>query len=114
MNISASGSGALARRDAVLPGVLHGRIAVLLAHQLAVFGRRGHPVSLYVPARAGPAHEAHQARALVVGAARLERWHEAGGAELLQPPRVDVEVLERPLHLLAGHRLAFTEALLRD
>ena len=48
----------------------------------------------------------------MVGAARLERRHEADRAELLQARLVEVEMLERPLHLLAGHRPALAEMLL--
>src|SRR5439155_265010 len=60
-------------------------------------------------------HAAAEARAaaLVIHAGNLDRLHEADCAELLQALVVDVEVLQSPAHLLAGHRLALAEALLR-
>ena len=60
-----------------------------------------------------PLQELDRAAALVVQARHLERLHQAGRAELLQALVVDVQVLEAPAHLLAGHRLALAEALLR-
>ena len=52
-----------------------------------------------------PLLELDRAAALVVGAGHLERLHEAGGAELLQPRLGDVEVLDAPADLLGRQRL---------
>src|SRR5689334_19495833 len=104
-------SGAVARRDALLLGVLRRVLLHLRAHELAV---GLHPVADHLPLGAVPLLELHQPGAFVVEAGDLERRHEAGGAELLQTLRVDVQVLDAPAHLLAGARLALPELLPRE
>src|SRR5215471_19524578 len=73
----------------------------------------GDPVADRVPFAAVPLQELHRAAALVVEARDPERLHQSGRTELLQALVVDVQVLERPAHLLAGDRLALAEFRLR-
>src|SRR6266852_8034167 len=70
------------------------------------------PVGDRVPLRAVPLQELHRTPALVVHAGHLQGLHEAGGAELLELPVVDAQVLQAPADLVAGHRFAFSEFLL--
>src|SRR5215471_14957450 len=73
----------------------------------------GHvPVRSDLPVLAIPGLDAAGAGALVIGAGELDRLELALEAELLDAVRRDVEVLETPAHLLAGHRLV-AEARLR-
>src|SRR5439155_23892767 len=51
--------------------------------------------------------------ALVIGARHPDGRHHALETELLDPRRIDIEVLKPPAELLAGQRL-LTELLLRD
>src|SRR5581483_5083699 len=101
---------AVARRDAFLFRVLRRGLLDHGTHDVAV---RRDPAGHGVPLLAVPLQEAHRAAALVVGARHLERLHEVGGAQLLQALLVDVEVLEAPADLLAGHRLALAVPRLR-
>src|SRR5690348_14420338 len=63
------------------------------------------PVRRDVPVLAVPGLDAGGAGALVVGAAHLDRLELAFEAELLEAVGREIEVLETPAHLLAGHRL---------
>src|SRR5215470_605246 len=101
---------AVAWGDAFLLGVLRGRLLDHRTHDRLV---RADPVGDGVPLVAIPLQELHRAAALVVHARHLERLHEPGRAERLQLLVVDVEVLEAPADLVAGHRLALAELLLR-
>src|SRR5687768_423640 len=74
---------------------------------------RRDPIRDHLPLLAVPLLELDRRAALMVHAGDLERCHQADRAQLLQALLVDVQVLERPAHLLAGHRLAFAEACLR-
>src|SRR5215468_9122097 len=74
---------------------------------------RADPVGDGVPLVAIPLQELHRAAALVVHARHLERLHEPGRAERFQLLVVDVEMLEAPADLVACHRLALAELLLR-
>src|SRR5262245_24224869 len=66
---------------------------------------RGVPVRRDAPVLAVPGLDTAGARALVVGAAHLDRLEHAFEAELLDAIGGNVEVLQAPAHLLAGHRL---------
>src|SRR5262249_32043083 len=65
----------------------------------------GEPVGDHVPLLAVPLVHAAEPRAFVVGTGHLERSDHALEAELLDAVGGEVEVLEAPAHLLAGHRL---------
>src|ERR1700752_3184109 len=101
---------AIPGRDALLLGVLRRGGLDHGTHQALV---RLDPVADPLPLLAVPLLELHLAAAFVVGAGHLERLHEAGSAQLLQALLVDVQVLEAPAHLLAGHRLALAVVPLR-
>src|SRR5215470_13871190 len=101
---------AVARRDAFLLRILRGGLLDHRAHDRLV---GGDPVADRVPFLAVPLQKLHRAAALVVEARDPERLHQSGRTELLQALVVDVQVLERPAHLLAGDRLALAEFRLR-
>src|SRR5436189_29435 len=100
----------IAPRNAFFLGVLRRRGLDHRAHDRLV-GRD--PIGEHLPLASVPLLKLDRAAALVVHAGNLERLHEADCAELLQALVVDVEVLQSPAHLLAGHRLTLAEALLR-
>ena len=54
-----------------------------------------------------------QVEPMVVGAAGGQRAHHAVEAQRVELLLVEVQVLQAPAHLLAGHHLALAEALLR-
>src|SRR5262249_46651208 len=65
----------------------------------------GVPVGRNLPVLAVPGLDASGARALVVLAGHLDRVQLVFEAELLEPLRGEIEVLEAPTHLLTGHGL---------
>src|SRR5216117_3709998 len=97
---------AVARRDALFLGVLRGGGLDHRPHDRLV---GGDPVGDHLPLLAVPLQELDRPAPLMVHARHLERLHQSGGAELLQALVVDVQVLDAPAYLLAGHRLALAE-----
>src|SRR5262249_54348359 len=65
----------------------------------------GEPVGDHVPLLAVPLVDPAETRALMVGARDLDRSDHALEAELLDAVGGEVEMLDAPAHLLAGHRL---------
>src|SRR5687768_7087835 len=102
--------GAVARRDALFFRVLRSGGLDHGAHDRLV---GLDPVGDHVPLASVPLQELDRAAALVVHAGNLERLHQPDRAELLQAFVVDIQVLDAPADLLAGHRLALAEARLR-
>src|SRR6267378_4007468 len=102
--------GAIAQRDALFLGVLRRRLLDHRPHDRLV---GADPVGDGVPLRPVPLEELHRAAAFMVRARHLQRLHETGRAELLEFLVVDIEVLQAPADLVAGHRLALAEMLLR-
>src|SRR5258706_3559510 len=100
---------AVARGDAFFLGVFRRGLFDHRPHDRLV---GGDPVGDGVPLRAVPLEDLHRAAAFVIHARYLERLHKAGGAELLELPVVDAEVLQAPADLIAGHRLALAVFLL--
>src|SRR6185503_17029070 len=100
---------AVARRDLVFLRVLRGGRFDHRADDRLV-GRN--PVRYRLPLLAVPLLELDRRATLVVHARNLERRHQADRTQLLQALLVDVQVLERPAHLLAGNRLALAEPIL--
>src|SRR6185436_15823429 len=101
---------AVARRDLVFLRVLRGGRFDHRPHDRLV-GRD--PIGDRLPLLAVPLLELDRRAALMVHARHLERRHQPYRAQLFQALFVDVEILERPAHLLAGDRLPFAEARLR-
>src|SRR6185369_16788938 len=102
--------GAIARRDLVFLRVLRRR-GFHHGPNDRLVGRN--PVRYRLPLLAVPLLELDRRATLVVHARNLERRHQADRTQLLQALLVDVQVLERPAHLLAGNRLALAEPILR-
>src|SRR4029453_9523140 len=100
---------ALPRRDVLFLGVLGRRFLHHGSHDAAV---GLDPVGNRDPLRAVPLQEFDGAAAFVIRAGAPDRGHEPEGADLLQPLLVDVQILEAPLHLFAGDRLALAKLLL--
>src|SRR5258707_12686647 len=93
---------AVARGDLLLRCVLAGRVLDQRFDDGIVGGE---PVGDHLPLLAVPLVDAAETGALVVAAGDLDRSDHALEAELLDAVGREVEMLEAPAHLFAGHRL---------
>src|ERR1700747_3308159 len=101
---------AVAGCDLLLDGVLVRALLDHLVDQRAVARHERCQGLEFLPV---PLLELDHARALVIGATRLDWREQPGGTELLQTRFAQVEMLETPAHLLGRHDLALAEVVLR-
>src|SRR6516165_5001031 len=106
----ASARAAIARSDVLFLRVGGRRLLDHRTHELAI---GLDPVGDNLPLVAVPLQELDRAASLMVGAGDLERLHETGCTELLEPRLADLQVLDAPAHLLGCDRLALAVLRLR-
>src|SRR5215467_10942014 len=102
---------AVAQRDLLLGRVLR---RLLFRHLPGHRAVAGHESRDLLEAGAVPLLELDHPRALVIGAACLDRWEEARRTQLLDARLRQIQMLEAPAHLLGRHHLALAELRLGD